>query len=364
VTGGRTPLRIAVLMGGPSGEREVSLRSGEAVLAALRSTPHETLRVEVAADGRWLLPGSAPSGAAAAAAPGGGALVPVAASAALAGDARRAPVDVVLLALHGAWGEDGTVQGLLEAAGVPYTGSGVLASALAMDKERAKILVSAAGLRVPRGAAVDRAAFEADPAGAAAAAARASGLPAFVKPCGGGSSQGAGPAATEAEVADRLRAAFAAGDDRALVEERLAGTEVTCAVLGNRGGPYRTLPLVEIVPRGGRAFFDYEAKYAEGGSDEICPARVPAAVAARVAEASVAAHRALGCDGMSRSDFILADGAPCYLETNTIPGMTEASLCPKAARAAGIAFPELLELMVDMALRRPRAGRGGAKGGS
>ncbi len=363
MSGGAPRLRVAIVMGGTSAEREVSLRSGRAVQGALDPGRFDLKGIEIAPDGRWLLPAPAVPGEGEAVPGGAGpgrALLRLDAEAALARTAREEPVDVAFLALHGGFGEDGTIQGLLEAAGIPYTGSGVLASALAMDKERAKTVVAAAGVRVPRGRGVERAEWEGDATGVLAALLRSPGLPAFVKPPGGGSSLGAGPAGTEGELRARLGEVFERHGDRALVEERLAGPEVTCAVLGNRGRPLRTLPLVEIVPRG-RPFFDYEAKYAPGACDEICPARVPEEEAARVREAALAAHRALGCDGMSRSDFILVDGEPCYLETNTIPGLTEASLCPRAARAAGIEFPRLVELLVEMALERAAGPGGGGR---
>jgi D-alanine-D-alanine ligase len=273
----------------------------------------------------------------------------------LARAAEERSLDAVFVALHGRFGEDGTIQGLLEAAGVPYTGSGVLASALAMDKERAKTVVAGAGVSVPRGRCVARAEWESGPEAMLEALSRVPGLPAFVKPAGGGSSLGAGPAGDVPGLRSRVEEVFRSHGDAALVEERIAGREVTCAVLGNRGGPLRALPVVEIVPRG-RPFFDYVAKYDAGSCEEICPARLDDEERLRVEEAALAAHRALGCDGMSRSDFIVAGGEPWYLETNTIPGMTETSLCPKAARAAGLRFPALLDLLLAMALERsPRS---------
>jgi D-alanine-D-alanine ligase len=261
------------------------------------------------------------------------------------------PFDVAFLALHGAFGEDGTVQGLLDAAGIPYTGSGVLASALAMDKPRSKAVVASAGVAVARGASVAAGDWKRDRDAVLRRLSASPGSPAFVKPAGGGSSIGAGPADDDATLASRLDEVFRCHDERALVEERLVGREVTCAVLGNRGQRLRALPVVEIVPEGS-AFFDYRAKYEPGACREICPARVTAEEAARVEEAAMAAHGALGCDGMSRSDFVLVDGVPVYLETNTIPGLTATSLCPQAARAAGMAFPDLLSTLVAMALSR------------
>ncbi|MFN2519597.1 MAG: D-alanine--D-alanine ligase [Candidatus Limnocylindria bacterium] len=253
-------------------------------------------------------------------------------------------IDVALIALHGPWGEDGRIQGLLETLGIPHTGSGVLASALAMDKVMAKRVLAAAGLAVPRGEVVTRRQLAADPV-AAIGRAGSVGVPAIVKPAMQGSSigmtlvQGAALLGAAIEEAHRY-------DDRALVEERVAGTELTCGVIGN-DEPV-ALPLVEIVPK--RAFFDYRAKYDPASSDEICPARVPAPVASAVQRAALRAHEALGCRGISRTDVIWDGTQAVVLEVNTMPGMTANSLLPKAARAAGIPFPELLARLVAWAL--------------
>jgi D-alanine-D-alanine ligase len=329
-------VRVVVLMGGPSGEREISLRSGAAVLAAMDPERFSATALEISAEGAWRLPDSETETDD----PG----------TALALDG-PSPVQVAVIAMHGAFGEDGTVQGMLEAAGVPYTGSGVLASALAMDKERSKVVVSAAGLRVPAGATVAAADWRQDPEPILESLLDSPGVPAFVKPVHGGSSLAAGPAADEVGLRARIDEAVSAGTSRILVEERLLGREVTCAVLGNRGEPLRTLPVVEILPRSGD-WFDFEAKYDEDACDEICPAEIDEETARQVKEAARVAHEAIGCDGMSRSDFILVNGRPCYLETNTIPGLTEASLCPKAAAAEGMSMQDLVTEMVDMALER------------
>src|SRR5262245_3074352 len=349
-------IRVAVLMGGPSGERDVSLASGGAVLRALDPARFEVLRLEITREGRWLPAVAAASSPEAGAPPPAG-LVAVEAEAALSSRAAgEAPFDVAFLALHGAFGEDGTVQGLLETAGIPYTGSGVLASALAMDKARAKTVVSSAGVRVARGATIAAGDWRREREAILDRLLGSPGFPAFVKPCGGGSSIGAGPADDRATLAARLDEVFERHDDRALVEERLVGREVTCAVLGNRGQRLRALPVVEIVPKTA-TFFDYRAKYEPGATEEICPARLDAACAARVEEASLSAHAALGCDGMSRSDFVLVGDEPVYLETNTIPGLTATSLCPRAAKAAGVEFGRLVEHLVEMALDRARRRR-------
>lgn len=342
-------MRVAVLMGGPSREREVSLRSGEAVAEALARRGHEVLPCRIAADGRWELPG-----AAAAALPGtadGGALAASPAGTVARLGSGPAAVDAVFVALHGAFGEDGTVQGFLETLGLPYTGSRVAASALAMDKERTKEVLTHHGLRTAPWIAVDREEWRAGTEAVLDRMIARARLPAVVKPPRDGSSFGVSVARDRAALRAAVERALEGPDGRVLVEERIEGVEVTCPVLGNRGGPYRALPLVEIVPKA-REFFDYEAKY-EGASEEICPARLSAGVAARVRGDAITAHRVLGCDGISRSDFIVApDGEAVFLETNTVPGMTAASLCPKSAAAAGMSFEDLCEELVRLAVER------------
>jgi D-alanine-D-alanine ligase len=346
-------LRVVVLSGGPSREHGISAKTGAAVAGALAGAGHHVLAVSIGQDGRWSLPAPA-----AAALEGGAALAkaPAAALAALWPGGGEAAPDAVFVALHGAFGEDGTVQGFLETAGVPYTGSGVAASALAMDKERTKEVLSHHGIATAPWMAVERGEWESDRGRVMDRIESLLGLPAVVKMPREGSSFGVTMAAGRDTLAKAIGEAVAGPDRRALVEGRLAGTEVTCPVLGNRGGPHRALPIVEIVPKA-REFFDFEAKY-EGASEEICPARIADDVAARVREAAITAHRVLGCDGLSRSDFIVdADGRPWFLETNTVPGMTEQSLCPLAARAAGIEFPRLCEMLVELALQRAQSPR-------
>ncbi|MBM4435569.1 MAG: D-alanine--D-alanine ligase [Chloroflexi bacterium] len=273
------------------------------------------------------------------------ALVPV--TSAIVPSAGEAPIDVAFIALHGPWGEDGTLQGLLEILGIPYVGSGVLASALAMDKVMAKRILAEAGLDVPRGAVVTRAGHARSPA-AAGEAARAVGYPVFVKPVRQGSSLGA----TLVERPDGLAAAVddaLAYDDRALIEERLAGTELTVGVVGGDDDLF-ALPVIEIVTE--RTFFDYKAKYDPSASQEICPARVPDDVARRAQDVALEAHRALGCADLSRTDMILRGARMTVLEVNTIPGMTANSLLPKSARVAGVPFAELLERLIRSAMDR------------
>ena len=274
----------------------------------------------------------------AAAAPATRALVPA------AGESQG--IDVAFLALHGRYGEDGTVQGLLDLLGIPYVGSGTLASALAMDKAMAKKVLAADGLPVPAGAVVDRAAFRQDPEGETRRAVAAA-LPAIVKPVAQGSSVGLSLVETEGAMRAALEKALV-HDARALVEERLPGTEITVGVLGNR--ELQALPVVEIVSK--HALFDYESKYDPALSDEICPARIPEEVAGVARDLALRAHRSLGCRGLSRTDMIVSPRGPVILEVNTLPGMTVNSLLPKAARQAGLSFAELLDRLVTLALER------------
>jgi D-alanine-D-alanine ligase len=256
------------------------------------------------------------------------------------------PLDVVLIALHGTWGEDGRIQGLLDTLGIPYTGSGVLASALAMDKVMAKTVLAASGLDVPRGAVVGAA------DGADLERGKAVGLPVFVKPVASGSSVGASIVRRAEDLAPALALALRY-DERAMVEEYLTGTELTVAVIGN--DELVPLPVIEIVTP--REFFDYKAKYDAGASEEIVPARIPADVARRAQDIAIRAHQVIGCRGMSRTDFVWSGERMVTLEVNTIPGMTANSLLPKAAMAAGIGFGDLLTRLIGWALEDARRRR-------
>ena len=303
--------RVAVLYGGISAEREVSLASGAQVIEALREAGFEVTPVEVGADLPALI----------------AALTP--------------PPDVVFNALHGRFGEDGSIQGVLDWLGIRYTHSGVRASALAMDKTAAKTLFAAAGLPVPRGLLVDREALaEADPLP----------LPYVIKPANEGSSVGV----EIVRAGDNRRTAIARNwrwGDRALVEEYIPGRELTVAVMGETA-----LAVTEIIAEAG-AFYDYDSKYAPGGSRHVIPARVDQRTEARALEMALAAHRALGCRGASRADFRYDDtagepGRLVLLEVNTQPGLTRTSLLPEQAAHRGIAFPALCAWMVEQATCR------------
>jgi D-alanine-D-alanine ligase len=306
-------MRIAVLQGGRSAEREVSLRSGAQVAEALRGRAHDVEQVDLDRDVWDRL--------------------------------RDGAFDCVFIALHGRLGEDGTVQGMLELLGLPYTGSGVLASALCIDKTRTNLLLRAEGFHVPEFEEV----FEAD-ADAERLAARY-GLPAVVKPVREGSTIGL----TIARDVDALASGLVLArryDARVLVQRFVSGTEVTVGVLATP--EVEILPSLEITYE--NATYDYDAKYTEGRSHHIIPARIAEEARRTVAGAAARAFRALGCEGMARIDFIVErDCTPWLLEVNTVPGLTALSLLPDAARAAGIEFPELCERLVVHGVERRRA---------
>jgi D-alanine-D-alanine ligase len=339
------PIKVAVLMGGRSTEREVSLMTGKKVLEALDPSRYLPIAVDAASLGR--LPGTPPpalvDGPAAQSA-----LTPdrLAAGAAeiMAPEGDPTRPDVCFIALHGRFGEDGTVQGLLDLLGIPYTGSGVLASALAMNKVMSKKLFRAEGILTPdfcvvEGPEAARAFLEAWNAGTSPL-----GAPCVVKP----NEQGSTIGLTIVRQSDEMTAALDLAlkyDGIVLIERFVVGTEITAALVGNESP--EVLPLIEIVPDGG--FYDYERKYTPGATQEIVPARIPEPQAAVARDLAVRCHRALGCRGMSRVDMIVAGDEVWVLEVNTIPGMTPTSLLPRAADAAGISFPQLVDRLIDLA---------------
>jgi len=296
---------VAVLMGGWSAEREVSLRSGAACAAAAERAGYRVSRVDVTRDIASVLTALKP--------------------------------DVALNVLHGRPGEDGTLQGLLEILGIPYSHSGVMASAVAMQKDIAKTVLKAAGVPVPGGMVVSR---------AEAGKAHLLPPPYVIKPIAEGSSVGVFIVrADHAQPPQELTRADWTFGERVLVEPYIPGKELTCAVMGEQA-----LGVIEIVPS--VQFYDYEAKYAPGGSKHLLPAPVSAEVYEECRRLALAAHRALGCRGVTRADFRYDDsragtaGLAC-LEVNTQPGMTETSLVPELAAHAGIAFEQLVAWMVE-----------------
>jgi D-alanine-D-alanine ligase len=292
--------KVGVLMGGLSAEREVSLSSGEAVSDGLERSGYEVLRIDVTREVDRQL--------------------------------READVEAVFIALHGRWGEDGSVQGLLELLGIPYTGSSVLASALAMDKAQTRALLTAAGLPMAPAVVLD-ANDPRDPLGSLP-------LPVMVKPADEGSSVGVAIARDRPALESAIAQALSCSD-RAIVEQYVVGTEVNVAILDGE-----VLGSVEIEPH--REFYDYSAKYDDGGSSHHIPPRIPRE---RIDEAegfAARAYEAVGCSGAVRVDLIVPEHEQMViLELNTIPGMTPTSLLPEIAAAAGISFDELVSRMIE-----------------
>jgi D-alanine-D-alanine ligase len=313
--------KIAVLMGGRSAEREVSLATGKQILESLDKEKYDPSALDV---------GDLP---------------------ALAVAAKGDRPDVVFIALHGPGGEDGTVQGFLEVLGIPYTGSGVLASALAMDKVRYKALMGSENVILP----IDIV-FTKDDASrrrrAAVEIERDMGFPVVIKPSRQGSSYGTTIVTAGDQVADALTLVFRY-DDTAIVEQKIEGTEITVGVIGNK--ELMALPIVEIVPPDENGLFDYTSKYSQDpdkAAREIVPANISDALAEEAKDIALRCHRLLGCRGMSRTDMFATDDGIITLETNTIPGMTPTSLLPKAAAAAGIPFASLLDGLITLALEK------------
>jgi D-alanine-D-alanine ligase len=298
-----TGKRVAVLYGGKSSEREVSLKTGAAIAKALRESGHDVALIDVDGD--------------------------------VAARLRAERVAVAFNALHGRFGEDGCIQGLLEAMEIPYTGSGVTASAIGMDKILSKLLFRSVGLAV-----CDYRVFPASDAAKIRASDLPFGLPCIVKPANEGSSVGVSLVKQESDLAAACtEAARWKGD--VIVERYVKGKECQVAVLDGKA-----LGVIEVVPA--NAFYDYAAKYTAGTTQYFYPARISAEHTRMLMESGEKAHRALGCAGVTRTDFILVeDGTAYILEVNTLPGMTATSLVPKIAAGNGIPFPELCERLLD-----------------
>jgi D-alanine-D-alanine ligase len=305
-------VKVAVLKGGRSLERGVSLRSGARVEDALGRLGHEVVALDVGGDLVKRLSAERP--------------------------------DVAFVAMHGVGGEDGTAQELLEILDIPFTGPGAAACARCMDKSQSKHAIREAGLPTPDWFAFSQTAFR--ELGAADALGRLEqglGFPLVVKPSRGGSSLGVKFAASAAEVPQALVSAFSY-DDRVLLERFTAGRELAVSVLGDEA-----LPVVEAIPAEGDAY-DFEARYEIGRTRFVCPAELDAGEQAAVTEAALATYRTLGCSGFARVDLILGADGPQVLEANAIPGLTDTSLLPQAAEAAGMSFEQLVERILDLAL--------------
>ncbi len=302
--------KVALLAGGKSGEREISLKSGEGVKRALESQGFPVVSLDPASkiDLKRLI---------------------------------DEDFDVAFICLHGKWGEDGTIQGFLEMLEIPYVGSGVLSSSVSMDKSKTKVFYDLAGIKTPKSIDV----FE-NSEDTIKKILDEIGLPCVIKPATEGSALGVYIIKDESQLNAALEGALEL-DSTVLAEQYVEGKELTAAVLGNK--ELRTLPVVEIIPS--NEFYDFESKYAPGGSQHICPAPLSEEESACVRESALKAHEVLDCRGVSRSDFILdKEGRVWILETNSIPGMTSTSLLPDAGKAEGISYEELCVMLIQYAL--------------
>lgn len=349
---------VAVLFGGVSSEHEVSCLTAASILENLDRERWRPLAVGITKEGAWrLCPGDlAPS----AVADGSWAADPGLRPAILSPDRehhglwlfdgkegwRLTRVDVLFPALHGKNGEDGAVQGLAQLAGIPMVGCGVAASALCMDKDLAKTFLSARGIPVAKWIAVTR--ESRDDAALAGEVEEKLGWPVFVKPASDGSSVGVSRVDSPEGLSAALDEAFRSGP-KVIIEEAVAGAEVECAVMGNRGGAFPSAVLGEIVPK--RALYDYEGKYLDGSTDLYIPARLPREQTEAIREAAVTAYRLLECAGLARVDFFaLPDGGFVLNEVNTLPGFTSISMWPKLMTASGMTYPEILTRLIELAL--------------
>ena len=322
-----------MLAGGRSSEHEVSLASAASVAAGLRTAGHEVTVVEIGRDGAWRLGGDTLS-----VSPGAGLL----------------GAEVVFPVLHGPFGEDGTVQGLLECLDVPYVGAGVMASALCMDKILFKELMAQGGIPQVDYRAVREADYRADPPAVVQALAPL-GLPVFVKPARLGSSVGIARVADGAALPAALDVAFA-HDSLAIVEALAPGLEVECSVIGN-DEPIASQPGEIMLAAGEDGWYDYQAKYTPGGMQLIVPARLSPDVRDRVRELAVRAFAKAGCAGLARVDFFVSEDEVLVNELNTMPGLTETSVFGSLFAASGVPYPQLLDTLVGLALERHAADR-------
>ncbi|KPK98116.1 MAG: hypothetical protein AMJ95_05815 [Omnitrophica WOR_2 bacterium SM23_72] len=303
---------IGVLMGGPSSEREISLKSGKAVLEALKSIGLDVVAVDITtdscADNERLI--------------------------------RSKKIDCAFIALHGRFGEDGQIQELLEKMKIPYTGSGVRASQLAMDKTVSRSIFESHGLRVPKYQILEKVSYN----GKSKLDLLMS-LPLVIKPASQGSSIGLSIVCDEAKLKEAVDLALTF-DDRIIIEEHIKGRELTVGILN-----HRSLPIIEIIPK--NPFFDFEAKYQLGMTEYVVPAPLEEGIAAKISQAALSAHKLLGCKGFSRVDMILSESNEAViLEVNSIPGLTSTSLLPKAAKAIGIEFSALCLELIKIAYEK------------
>jgi D-alanine-D-alanine ligase len=348
-------LNIVVLMGGPSAEHEVSLATARVVLNFLDKDKYNVTPILITKQNKWILE-SAQSARLLAENNIYNQQDQEGINGLQTGQAidtikETTKPDVVFIAMHGTFGEDGVIQGFLELAGVPYTGSGVLASALAMDKLKTNELYDYHGLKVPifKGFTINQ--WNSNKEEIITGIVEKVKIPCVIKPSNCGSSVGISIIKDKNDLEKAISEAFI-HDKMVIAQQYIKGREVTCAILDEgKGQPPIALPPTEIIPKGFE-FFDYKAKYTPGATEEITPPNLPAEIISEIQEIAIKAHKILGCSGLSRTDMIVVDKDIFILETNTIPGMTETSLYPQAAKAVGISFPEILDKIIQSALRK------------
>jgi D-alanine-D-alanine ligase len=362
-------LRIGVIFGGRSGEHEVSIRSAHSVIEAIDKSKYEVIPIAITKEGNWLAPAAAAE------------LLPASAQrllskqrlgsskedVAIVGDPSRRGlikldsnsdsderIDVVFPVLHGTYGEDGTLQGLLEMAAIPFVGCGTLASSCGMDKVAMKALFKQAGLPICRYTWVLRTEWEKDPKGVARRIKRAIGFPCFVKPANLGSSVGVSKATDNDSLAKAINLA-ARYDRKIMVEELVDGREIECAVLGN-DEPRASLPGEYLIHEESARFLDYTEKYSSTGNvDFVVPARISKALIRKIQKMAVAAYKSIDGAGLARVDFFLKkDGTLLLNEINTLPGLTDVSGFPKMWEATGVPFRSVIDLLIEFALARHR----------
>ncbi len=312
-------LKIAVLMGGFSSEREISLRTGKNAAAGLERAGFQVVKIDVRKNNHFL-----PA-------------------------LKKLKPDLCFIALHGRYGEDGTVQGCLEMLGIPYTGSGVLSSALCMDKAASKNIFKQEKILTPFYVSFEK--KRDTPEDIRKTVLKMFSFPVVVKPACEGSTVGITIVKKKTEFARALKKAFSY-DDKVLVEQFIKGVEITCPVLGN--SKPECLPPIEIISNTSSGFYDFRAKYAPSGSTHLIPPRLSRRALKKAEAAALKAHHSLHCEVFSRVDMIVSGGAPYVLEVNTIPGMTQTSLFPESARAAGLSFEALLQKIVRYSLEKQK----------
>lgn len=318
-------LKVGVLLGGPSSEHEISLASGKNIIQNLDRSKYQPIEIKISKNNRWFV------------------------NEKLVGQTKAIKsCNLIFNALHGTFGEDGTVQALLEYGGVKYTGSGIAASALAMDKLRSREMFKLTGFCVPKTLKIKRG--ENYQARLNLFITKITRLPVVVKPCSNGSSIGVVIVSDKDKLGKAIDETFKL-DKKVLVEEFIKGREITCGVLDNfNNQEVAALPVTEIIPVKKHKFFDYDAKYKLGHSQEITPAQIDETTREKIQEIAVRAHQLLGCRGYSRTDMIIKNGNIYILETNTLPGLTKNSLLPKAALVAGLTLPQLLDNIISGSL--------------